>query len=155
MSIGMHQESKKTDYETSSQKESASCSRKLVCSTISVGWEPPQIHRLQASRRKWKIQEKKLIRSGDWIQIESPNGAASIPDSQLGPHPHSSSLFSKLCRLTHFLLILYPLCEFSNPKITSNLIAQKYLETPRDFFIREHIFSLIFFRAHTETFVPP
>ena len=88
---------KRTDYEPSSQKESASCSRKVVCSTISVRWEPPQIHRLQASRREWKIQEKKLIRSGEWSQIESPNGAAPIPDSQLSPYPpHSSSLFSKL-----------------------------------------------------------
>ncbi len=78
---------KRTDYELSSQKVSASCSRKVVCSTISVRWEPPQIHRLQASSRGWEIQEKKLIRSGDWTQIESPNGAAPIPDSQLSPCP--------------------------------------------------------------------
>ena len=77
----------RTDYELGSQKESASCCRKVVCSTISVRWEPPQIHRLQASSREWEIQEKKLIRSGDWTQIESPNGAAPIPDSQVSPCP--------------------------------------------------------------------
>ena len=30
---------------------------------------------------------KELIRSGDWTQIESANGAAPIPDSQLSPCP--------------------------------------------------------------------
>ena len=28
-----------------------------------------------------------MIRSGDWSQIESPNGAAPIPDSQVRPYP--------------------------------------------------------------------
>ena len=37
-------------------------------------------------------------------------------------------------RLTHFLLILYPFRKFSTPKITSNFIAQTYLEIGRAFF---------------------
>ena len=60
-----------------------------------------------------------------------------------------------LRRLTHFLLILYPLQTNLYPKITSNFIAQKYLEIGRDFFYsRAHLVDNIH-PPLKENFYPP
>ena len=55
---------------------------KIVCSTIPVRWEPPQIHRLLAARRVRGELGLEIDKTGDWNPLESLYGAASIPDLQ-------------------------------------------------------------------------
>jgi len=68
----------------------------VVCRTISVRWKTSADSQVVSFMKRMEDSGKETTRRGDWIQIESQNGAAPIPDSQLGPRPHSSSLFSKL-----------------------------------------------------------
>ena len=68
---------------------------------------------------------------------------------------HLSFVFSLPMSVNFFFPILYPLRKFSTPKITSNFIAQTYLEIGREFFLFASTFSRLFPLAHMEIIHPP